>query len=178
MKRKLVKQAVIFVLAFAIISCTDPKSHKVRETAPAVPTTVQKQVEKEPVIITEEREPAETPNVSKLELETFTSYPDEFSGCGCSLFLTEQDKQEQKYIYLDAGDIAMIKLNEEVHTFEYKGKVKGNTLYTSNSMQIEVNITKTVENTEMEETSDVEGTFTVTKGNEKLVQKFIGYCGC
>ncbi len=122
------KQAVIFVLAFAIISCTDQKSHKVKETAPAVPTTVKKQVEKEPVIIIEEREPAEIPNASKLKLETFTSYPDEFSGCGCSLFLTEQDKQEQKYIYLDAGDIAMIKLYGEVHTFEYNRKVKEKTI--------------------------------------------------
>lgn len=127
------------------------------------------------------RSPLKEESLQKKEpmrLETFTSIPDELIGCGCSFFLSKEDQDADKHIYRDAGHAAVVKLNRDLHWLDYQHVGEGKTLYKNDYMQIEVNITKTVESKDMEETADVEGTFTITKGEEKLVQKFVGYCGC
>ncbi|GAA4305576.1 hypothetical protein [Nibribacter koreensis] len=170
------KHFLLCIVAFAFLSCSDGKHAEVATTtaSPAKASGNKKDT-------TATRSSLEEELLEKkglMRLETFTSIPEEFIGCGCSFFLSKEDKKARNYIYRDAGDIAMLNLNGVIHSFDYKGKRKNKTLYANDSMLIEVDITKTVTSEEMEETSEVEGTFSLTKGKEKLEQKFVGYCGC
>ncbi|MGV3540077.1 MAG: hypothetical protein ACO1OQ_09710 [Rufibacter sp.] len=179
--KEVMKQLVIYLIVFLIVSCTEKKPDKMTEpisSVSAVPKTSINELPKDTIFSAVQTDSVNNLKDEKIELETFTSIPDEFIGCGCSFFRSKKDKEAQKYIYLDAGNIAMVKLNGSVHTFEYKGEVKGKTHYNNSAMQLVVDITKTVERTDLEETADVEGTFTITQGKEKLVQKFVGSCGC
>ena len=177
---RFVKGAIKYILVFAIASCTHGKTNEELDTnssvsteAPQVATT-----KKDATISVVQSKAEKVLKEEKMELVPFTSIPDDFIGCGCSFFRSKADKDAQKYIYLDAGNIAMVKLNGEVQTFDYKENIKGITYFTNDKMQLEVNITKTIERTDLEETADVEGTFTITNGKEKLVRKFVGSCGC
>ncbi|MBJ6119734.1 hypothetical protein JAO76_16120 [Pontibacter sp. BT310] len=125
-----------------------------------------------------EKDESKTLQGKKLRMETFTYIPEEYYGCGCSLFLTEQDEKADIHIYRDAGDIAMIVLNGKIHRMEYKGELNGVTTYSNDSIKVERVHAKAIESTEMEETVDVEGVLTITKGKDKLEKKYIGYCGC
>jgi hypothetical protein len=174
--RKLMKKTILFVLAFVILSCTENEKNAEQEAA-LVTLSNKVDVDK---AIADHKEKVET-NISQIErlkLETFTPIADEYYGCGCSLYLTEQDKETGRFIYRDAGDIAMVILNGETLRMDYKGESNGIATYSNELVEIKVNKTSSVESTEMEETMDVEGVLTVTKGKDKLEKKFVVYCGC
>lgn len=170
------KQAILFVLAFAVLSCSDKEVKDKKEAASL--TTAQMEVTKVPAVELEKVNAINNSPVKGLKLETFSTYTDDFIGCGCSLYQSEQDKKTGNYIYIDAGDIAMIRLNGEVQKLDYKGESSGATIYANDLIEIRRENTETVESTEMEETSDVKGVLTITKGKHRLEQKFVGYCGC
>jgi hypothetical protein len=168
--KKYMKYTVIFVLFFAVFSCTETEKKTEKEVTSAIPSSATKVVEEK-----------DEPNISqgiRLRMDTFTYISDEYIGCGCSLYLTEQDKKADTFIYRDAGDIAMIVLNGIVHRMDYKGESNGITTYSNDSVEVKRVHTKAAESTEMEETMGVEGVLTITKGKDKLEKKYVGYCGC
>jgi hypothetical protein len=171
------------ILAFTLFSCTIKKADEVQQANSTNPTealsaTTTTLFNKDSINHNSQADSDKKIDEVSMKLGTFTSIPDELTGCGCWFFRSNEDKKANKYIYIDAGHMAMVELNGKVQTFDYKENINGITFYTSDKMQLEVNITKTIERTDLEETVDVEGAFTITKGKEKLVQKFVGSCGC
>ena len=176
--RKLMKKTLLFILAFAILSCTENEKDVEQEASLATLSNTSKVGEDKPNAEYKEKSESNVSPIERLRLETFTSIADEYYGCGCSLYLTEQDKVAGKFIYRDAGDIAMIILDGETQRMDYKGESNGVTTYSNELVEMKVNKMSSIENTEMEETMDDEGVLTVTKGKDKLEKKFVGYCGC
>ncbi|NDK55415.1 hypothetical protein [Pontibacter fetidus] len=169
------KQGLLILIIFAVISCAEEKVNNTDESTSISLTKAE--VENKPSKESQEII-ANTSLVESLKLETFSTYSDDFIGCGCSYFLSDQDKQKGSFIYIDVGDIAMVKLNGQVQIVNYKGQGKGFTYYSNDSIEVKRRTTKSVESTEMEETTDVEGVLTVTKGQYKVEKEFVGYCGC
>ena len=167
------KQGLLILLTFALISCADEKVNTIDESTLVALTTTE--VENK---LSEEPQEVLANAAESLKLETFSTYSDDFIGFGCSYFLSEQDKQKENFIYLDAGHIAMVKLNGQVQIVDYKGQGEGYTYYSNDSIEVKRRTTKSVESTEMEETTDVEGVLIITKGKNIFEQKFVGYCGC
>ncbi|NEM99369.1 hypothetical protein [Pontibacter burrus] len=170
------KHTVLFVLVFALFSCSEMEKNTNQDATITASSNAKKVVKEEKVVGIKGKDRSITSQA--IRMETFTNIPDEYYGCGCSLYLTEQDKKADNFIYRDAGDIAMIVLNGKIHRMDYKGESNGITTYSNDSVEVKRVHTKAVESTEMEETMDVEGVLTITKGKDKLEKKYVGYCGC
>lgn len=115
-----------------------------------------------------------------IKIEAFTTLPKEIDGCGCFFFLSKEDKQESKYIYVnDIANTAFVFVNGNLEKFELtEHKENSNIyLYASNAFDLKIEITK--KEPGGYEVSNVEGVITIkTKDNQKLEKTFIGYCGC
>jgi hypothetical protein len=116
---------------------------------------------------------------AEISLDTFTTIPKEIDGCSCYFYLSETDKNANKYIFVnDFAKIAFVTVNGKLEKFEIKEHKKNSKiyLYSNKSFDLKVEITK--EEPGGEEASNMEGSITITKQGAKLIKNFVGSCGC
>lgn len=176
------KQIVFFIIAFVLCCCSE-KKQSIIEAKPTTTSNAQKDAQnksKEELIgksdlLKEENVIQE----DTIAVGTFSSVPNEIDGCGCTFFLSEQDEQMQKFVYVDSGDMACVNVNGELQLLYFKeyNEETGIMLYSNKSIELRKESVKSVPNTE-EETTNVEAVLIISTGTTKTILKVAGYCGC
>ena len=113
-----------------------------------------------------------------LTLDVFTAFPDEIDGCSCSFYLSEEDEENQKYIFVnDFVSVAFASVNGKLEQFELKKfeESKRSYLYTNGVYELEIKVTNKVYRAEK---SFLEATIILTRGDKSLQKDIAGNCGC
>jgi hypothetical protein len=116
----------------------------------------------------------------KIQLDRFTMLPQEIEGCGSYFFLTEKDKQEEKYICVnDFANLAFVSISGKLEKFVLKEHKDGDKIYqySNDTYNLKIEILKKID--AGDETSNIEGVIVIqTKDGNYSKFNFIGYCGC
>jgi hypothetical protein len=121
----------------------------------------------------------ERPKIASLTFQTFDSIPNEIDECACYFYLSEKDETSAKHLLVnDFASIAFMKIEGEMKKFELETFEKEMRTYrdTQGIYRLYISVEKKVELDE--ETSRLEGRLHLTKGSEKAITNFIGFCGC
>lgn len=177
------KKVILLLLSVTLFFCTENKGQNKVGGKPTDKSNKQMEAQVKPKreIAFESGFPKANDSIreKKIELTTFNSIPDDIDGCGCALFLSQKDWEEQNYIYADAGNIACVKINGELKLLPLKKYYKKTNTYLYSDKLLSVRITHIKSKPSKEdETTNVEKIITITKGKDKLERRVIGYCGC
>ncbi|MEJ8756227.1 hypothetical protein WG947_04410 [Pontibacter sp. H259] len=169
------KLIVLTLFSVIFASCSENTEQQRAEEVSKTPEIISPTVEDEAAA-----EPTLKPEKESMVLNTFaaTAVPQDFSGCGCTLHETEEDMKADMFLFVDAGNLAIISLNGQPQKLYFKGEKNEVRTYANDSVVVEKKIIKSETTPEMEETAQAEVLLTVTKGQQKLEKKVIGICGC
>lgn len=114
-----------------------------------------------------------------VNFETFSVIPNEIDGCGCSFYLSEKDKKDNKYICVnDFANLAFVKLKGEMVKFELTEHKDSSNIYLYKSKEYTLKIEVIKKESSEYEASNIEGVITISSKEGIKKQKFIGICGC
>jgi hypothetical protein len=114
-----------------------------------------------------------------VNLETFSVIPNEIDGCGCSFYLSENDKKDNKYICVnDFANLAFVKLKGEMVKLELTEHKDSSSIYLYKSKEYTLKIEVLKKEPSEYEASNIEGVITISSKEGIKKQKFVGTCGC
>ncbi|MCS7004794.1 MAG: hypothetical protein NZM38_05655 [Cytophagales bacterium] len=118
-----------------------------------------------------------------LSIESFSSFPEEITGCSCYFSNNIDEFAQQNYIYAsDFEKVAFLKINGSFEKFEqiYNKKVDENkNVLQAKNQNYSIVVEMTDQPSESEETQAKSGTIQLTsKDGSTTTIPFYGECGC
>ena len=117
----------------------------------------------------------------KIQLEAFSSFPNEIDGCSCYFSISQEKLKKEEYIFVnDFASLAFVKMEGKLIQFELQNHDKKHKIYyyvhDDYKMKVEIKMIKK-KKTEYE-TVVVKGIITIESKKGQTKQAFIGDCGC
>lgn len=112
-------------------------------------------------------------------LDSFVKIPDEIDGCGCYFYLSTEDEQSRRFIFVnDFANVAFVSINRNIEKFELKKHDEKSNLYWYSNGVFDLKVAITKKTTKEYETTYMEGEISLSKGSRTVSKFFTGTCGC
>lgn len=114
-----------------------------------------------------------------FSLDSFSNIPEEIDGCACYFYLSAQDEKMEKYIFIsDFANTAFISIKKRVEKFELREHKENSRIYLYSNGEYSLKVEIAKKENGASETSVMEGSISLSKGNNIIRKDFVGACGC
>lgn len=112
-------------------------------------------------------------------ITSFSEIPKKIDGCACYFYLSKEDKDQGKFIYInDLAEKGYIYINKELQEFvmtEFVDSPKKKYVYKNKNYQMNIDVISEID---LPEEKEITAELTLIKGKQILKKKIIGSCGC